>query len=130
MRQTWTMTSLMYKYSTELQKQDVIVSLSFPTVFNPQELKNFYCSKINDHPETEEQKEREPTRELAKSTPVVKALHWQNEVDHHSIPYQSINHSKPDKPSEFTNVDFCFHKNHNQHRAPTKSLNNQGQNLP
>lgn len=65
----------MYKYSTELQKQDVIVSLSFPTVFNPQELKNFYCSKINDHPETEEQKEREPTRELAKSKPVVKVLH-------------------------------------------------------
>ena len=75
-------------------------------------------------------KEVHELKETGKYEPIVKAFYRQNEIDHHSIPYQGINHYKSDIPPKFMNVDFSFHTNHNQHRAPGKSLNNQGNSLP
>lgn len=62
--------------------------------------------------------------------PAIELLHQNDEIDHNSIPYNSINQSKSDEPSEFTDVDFSFNPKHNQHRAPSKGLNNQSNYLP
>lgn len=57
--------------------------------------------------------------------PAIQFLHWKDKIDHNGIPYNSINQTKSNKPSEFTDVDFSFNRKQNQHRAPSKSLNNQ-----
>lgn len=57
--------------------------------------------------------------------PAIQLLHRNGEIKHNSITNNSINQTKSDKPSEFTDVDSSFNRNQNQHRAPSNSLNNQ-----
>lgn len=59
----------------------------------------------------------------AKFKPVVEILHRENKVEHHSIPYQGVNDSKPHKPAKFIDINFSFQTNHDQHGAPSKRLN-------
>lgn len=61
--------------------------------------------------------------------PTVELLRRNDEIAHNSIPYQSINHTKSDKPSDFTDINFSFNTNQNQHRAPSKSLNDERNHL-
>lgn len=57
--------------------------------------------------------------------PAIQLLHRNDEIKHNSIANNSINQTKSDKPSEFTDVDSSFNRNQNQHTAPSNSLNNQ-----
>lgn len=57
--------------------------------------------------------------------PAIELLRRNDEIEHYSIPYNSINQTKSDKPSEFSDVDFSFNPNQNKYRAPSKSLNDQ-----
>jgi len=62
---------------------------------------------------------------LLTNKPAIEVLQRNDKIEHYSIPYNSINHTKSDKPSEFSNVDFSFNSNQNEHRAPRDSLNDQ-----
>lgn len=65
-----------------------------------------------------------------KNQPIIQLLHWKNEIEHHSFPYQSIKDSKSEIPSKLTDVYFSFYSDQDEHRAPSKSLNDQGNHLP
>ena len=60
---------------------------------------------------------------------VKELLYCEDKIEHHCITHQSINDPESNKPSKFTNIDFNFYNNHNQQGAPSKGLNNQGNNL-
>jgi len=42
--------------------------------------------------------------------PAIKFLDRNDEIEHNSTPYSSVNQTKSDKPSEFTDVDFSFNR--------------------
>lgn len=66
---------------------------------------------------------------MTEHIPIVELLQRENKVEHNSIPDQGIDHSKPDEPSKLADINFNFWAEHDQHRAPSKSLHNQGNNL-
>lgn len=47
----------------------------------------------------------------------IRLLDSNDEIEHNSLSYNSINQTKSDKPSEFIDVDFSFNPKQNQHRA-------------
>jgi len=62
---------------------------------------------------------------LLTNKPAIEVLQRNDEIEHYSIRYNSINHTKSDEPSGFSDVDFSLNPNQNKHRAPRKSLNDQ-----
>ena len=62
---------------------------------------------------------------LLTNKPAIELLQRNDEIEHYSIPYKSINHTKSDKPSQFSDIDFSFNPNQNKHRAPCESHNDQ-----
>lgn len=126
--QTWTKTSLRYRYSTELQKHNKIFVMHHLTwmIIDHKVLKRAKCTQKLDR---SSQANKRETFTKWRNKPIIELLHWKNQIEHHCISYWSINKTESHNPSKFTDVHFSFHSNHHQQRAPCKSFNYQGYNL-
>uniref|UniRef100_A0A7C8ZMW4 Uncharacterized protein n=1 Tax=Opuntia streptacantha TaxID=393608 RepID=A0A7C8ZMW4_OPUST len=69
------------------------------------------------------------TKVQVQNRPFKVLLHREDKVEHNSISYQSIDDAKSNKPSEFTNIHLSFYAKHDEHREPSKSLDDQRNHL-